>query len=139
MLKPYRVASGKIRVLDTTTNTVLPVDDPRCARFAAMSDLELRLAGGAPGSATLVDPDAPFVVDIPIHAARGRTTSTIIHAPVAPPSPVVHGVQQITEAERAVCRQLGISEAAFMAQRRAEQTGAGGASRWRSGAAGGDE
>lgn len=67
---------------------------------------------------------------IPIAAGRSGTVSSIVHAPGAP---------ALTEAERAVCRQLGISEAAFMAQRRAEQTGAGGASRWRSGAADGNE
>lgn len=72
---------------------------------------------------------------VPINAGRSGTVSSIVHFPQSAPSRPA----QITEAERAVCRQLGISEADFIAQRRAEQTGAGGASRWRSGAAGGDE
>lgn len=135
-LQPYRAPSGRVRVFDTEARAVLAESDPRCARFTSMSDLELRLAGGAPGPATPVDPDAPVSIDLPIHAARGTTRSAIIHAPVAPSRPVVHGVQQLTEAERAVCRQLGISEADFQRQRHAEHTGAGGASRWRSGAAG---
>ncbi|HEU4583284.1 MAG TPA: hypothetical protein VFS67_33735 [Polyangiaceae bacterium] len=134
MLRPYRAPSGKIRVLDDSTNQILDVSDPRCARFVNMSDAEIKLAGGYGQT-----PPVRIDFDTPIEAARGTTQSAIVHAPVAPSRPVVHGVQQLTEAERAVCRQLGISEADFQRQRRAEQTGVGGASRWRSGAVGGDE
>jgi hypothetical protein len=131
MLKPYRAPSGRVRVLDDSTNQILDESDPRCARFVAMSDRELQLAGGCSQT-----PPVRIDFDVPIQTGRGSTRSSIVHAPVAPSRPVVHGVQQLTEAERAVCRQLGISEADFQRQRHAEHTGAGGASRWRSGAAG---
>lgn len=100
--------------------------------------MRLRKLGDDPPAPSNVTPlragEVLAHVMTPIEAARGTTRSAIVHAPVAPSRPVVHGVQQLTEAERAVCRQLGISEADFQRQRRAEQTGAGGASRWRSGA-----
>jgi hypothetical protein len=70
----------------------------------------------------------------PIEAARGTTRSSIVHMPAPSRAPGA-----LTDEDRQVAAMLGVTPEAFAAQRRAEQTGAGGASRWRSGAAGGDE
>ncbi|HEU4583649.1 MAG TPA: hypothetical protein VFS67_35565 [Polyangiaceae bacterium] len=134
MLKPYRAPSGRVRVLDTDTNTPLPESDPRCARFVQMSDRELQLAGGYSQT-----PPERISFDTPIHAARepsrGRTTSMIVHMPASAPS----APSALTPDELKIAAMLGVSPTDFARQRRAEQTGAGGAGRWSSGAASGEE
>lgn len=130
MLKPYRAPSGRVRVFDTDTNAVLAESDPRAARFVAMSDRELQLAGGCSQT-----PPVRIDFDVPVQTGRGSTQSAIIHAPVAPSRPVVHVVQQPTADDLKIAAMLGVTPEAFAAQRQAERSGTNGAGKWNSGGA----
>jgi hypothetical protein len=70
-------------------------------------------------------------VMVPVEAARGTTRSAIVHMPIAAPQP--------TPDELKIAALLGITPQDFARQRARERSGEGGAGRWSSGAAGGDE
>jgi hypothetical protein len=100
----YDASRDTFEVYDTNTGEVVPPDVPEARKFSGMTRSELtalshtELAFGAGGA-------------LP-SGRHGTTTSTIIHAPVAP---VQRGV--LTPDELKICDAMGIDPAEFLATR----------------------